>query len=107
MFVLLQMMEQCLCAIWNFSIDEHWRYKILRSDALTNIVSYLDEEDIKVKEAAGGIISNLALSPCNHGALVEASVIPKLVSCIVFHLNKHPVQIAAIYMFCFNVEIEY
>jgi hypothetical protein len=43
------------------------------------IVSYLDEEDIKVKEAAGGIISNLALSPSNHGALVEAGVIPKLV----------------------------
>nr|CAB3477256.1 unnamed protein product [Digitaria exilis] len=74
-----EMMEQCLCTIWNFSIDENWRYKILRSDALTKIVSYLDEEDIKVKEAAGGIISNLALSPCNRGALVEAGVIPKLV----------------------------
>ncbi|KAG2589080.1 hypothetical protein PVAP13_5NG251700 [Panicum virgatum] len=74
-----EMMEQCLCTIWNFSIDENWRYKILRSDVLTKIVRYLDEEDIKVKEAAGGIISNLALSPSNHGALVEAGVIPKLV----------------------------
>nr|CAB3473206.1 unnamed protein product [Digitaria exilis] len=74
-----EMMEQCLCTIWNFSIDENWRYKILRSDALTKIVSYLDEEEIKVKEAAGGIISNLALSPCNCVALVEAGVIPKLV----------------------------
>ncbi|KAG2598063.1 hypothetical protein PVAP13_5KG350700 [Panicum virgatum] len=73
-----EMMEQCLCTIWNFSIDENWRYKILRSDVLTKIVRYLDEEDIKVKEAAGGIISNLALSPSNHGALVEAGVIPKL-----------------------------
>ncbi|XP_066348497.1 uncharacterized protein [Miscanthus floridulus] len=74
-----EILEQCLCTIWNFSIDENWRYKILRSDVLMKIVSYLDEEDIKVKEAAGGIISNLALSPSNHGALVEAGVIPKLV----------------------------
>ncbi|CAL4956381.1 unnamed protein product [Urochloa decumbens] len=74
-----EMMEQCLCTIWNFSIDDNWRYKILASDFLSKIVSYLDEEDIKVKEAAGGIISNLALSPSNHGALVEAGVIPKLV----------------------------
>lgn len=74
-----EMMEQCLCTIWNFSIDENWRYKIMRSDVLTKVVSYLDEEDIKVKEAAGGIISNLALSSSNHGALVEAGVIPKLV----------------------------
>ncbi|TVU33902.1 hypothetical protein EJB05_15717, partial [Eragrostis curvula] len=73
-----QMMEQCLCTIWNFSIDENWRYKILRNDVLTKIVRCLDDEDIKVKEAAGGIISNLALSRSNHGALVEAGVIPKL-----------------------------
>ncbi|WVZ70306.1 hypothetical protein U9M48_018981 [Paspalum notatum var. saurae] len=74
-----EIMEQCLCTIWNFSIDENWRYKILRSDVLIKIVSYLDEEDIKFKEAAGGIISNLALNPSNHGALVEAGVVPKLV----------------------------
>ncbi|KAJ1257269.1 hypothetical protein BS78_K130000 [Paspalum vaginatum] len=74
-----EMMEHCLCTVWNFSIDENWRYKILRSDVLIKIVSYLDEEDIKVKEAAGGIISNLALNPSNHGALVEAGVVPKLV----------------------------
>jgi hypothetical protein len=78
--VLLQMMEQCLCTIWNFSIDENWRYKILRSDVLTKIVHCLDNEDIRVKEAAGGIISNLSLSRSNHRALVKAGVIPKLVS---------------------------
>ncbi|KAL6884543.1 hypothetical protein ACP4OV_010479 [Aristida adscensionis] len=74
-----EMTEQCLCTIWNFSIEENFRYKILRSDVLMKIVSFLDDEDIKVKEAAGGIISNLALSPSNHGALVEGGVIPKLV----------------------------
>lgn len=76
------MKEQVLCTIWNFSIDENLRYKILRSDILTHIVRFLDDEGIKVKEAAAGIISNLALSRSNHGALVEAGVIPKLVSCI-------------------------
>jgi hypothetical protein len=52
----------------------------LRSDVLIKIVHCLDNEDIKVKEAAGGIISNLTLSRSNHGALIEAGVIPKLVS---------------------------
>ncbi|KAF0898263.1 hypothetical protein E2562_005852 [Oryza meyeriana var. granulata] len=74
-----EMLEQSLCTIWNFSIDENLRYKILSSDILTRIVRILDDEDIKVKEAAAGIISNLALSRSNHGALVEAGVIPKLV----------------------------
>ncbi|KAL6608044.1 hypothetical protein ACP70R_041107 [Stipagrostis hirtigluma subsp. patula] len=74
-----EMMEQCLCTIWNFSIDENWRHKILRRDVLIKIVSFLDDEDIKVKEAAGGIISNLTFSRSNHEALVEAGVIPKLV----------------------------
>lgn len=77
----------------------------MRTDVLTKVVSYLDEEDIKVKEAAGRIISNLALSSSNHRALVEAGVIPKLVSCIAFDLNKDPVQVIAIYMCCFNVKI--
>ncbi|ONM15299.1 ARM repeat superfamily protein [Zea mays] len=74
-----KILEQCLCTIWNFSIDEKWRYKVLKSDVLMKIVGYLDEEDIQVKEAAGGIISNLALSSSSHGALVEVGVIPKLV----------------------------
>ncbi|XP_047054552.1 uncharacterized protein LOC124660767 isoform X2 [Lolium rigidum] len=71
--------EQCLCTIWNFSTDENLRYKILGSDMLIPIVRFLDDEDIKVKEAASGIISNLTLSHPYHGDLVEAGVIPKLV----------------------------
>uniref|UniRef100_A0A0D9V1M5 Uncharacterized protein n=1 Tax=Leersia perrieri TaxID=77586 RepID=A0A0D9V1M5_9ORYZ len=74
-----EMLEQSLCTVWNFSIDENLRYKILSSDILSRIVRFLDDEDIKVKEAAAGIISNLALSRSNHEALVEAGVIPKLV----------------------------
>jgi hypothetical protein len=78
------MKEQCLCTIWNFSTDENLRYKILGSDMLIPIVRFLDDEDIKVKEAASGIISNLTLSHPYHGDLVEAGVIPKLVSCSSF-----------------------
>ncbi|XP_051207615.1 uncharacterized protein [Lolium perenne] len=74
-----EMKEQCLCTIWNFSTDENLRYKILGSDMLIPIVRFLDDEDIKVKEAASGIISNLTLSHPYHGDLVEAGVIPKLV----------------------------
>ena len=84
------MKEQCLCTIWNFSTDENLWYKILGSDILITIVRFLDDEDIKVKEAAAGIISNLTLSHSYHGYLVEAGIIPKLVSCssIMFLLNK-------------------
>ncbi|KAM3330269.1 hypothetical protein ACQJBY_026928 [Aegilops geniculata] len=71
--------EQCLCTIWNFSIDEKMRYKLLGSDMLIPIVRFLDDEDIKVKEVAASITSYLTLSHSYHGALVEAGVIPKLV----------------------------
>ncbi|KAM3330267.1 hypothetical protein ACQJBY_026928 [Aegilops geniculata] len=70
--------EQCLCTIWNFSIDEKMRYKLLGSDMLIPIVRFLDDEDIKVKEVAASITSYLTLSHSYHGALVEAGVIPKL-----------------------------
>ncbi|KAM3330270.1 hypothetical protein ACQJBY_026928 [Aegilops geniculata] len=74
-----QIKEQCLCTIWNFSIDEKMRYKLLGSDMLIPIVRFLDDEDIKVKEVAASITSYLTLSHSYHGALVEAGVIPKLV----------------------------
>ncbi|CAM0873037.1 unnamed protein product [Alopecurus aequalis] len=73
-----EMKEQCLCTIWNFSTDENLRSKILASDMLIPIVRFLDDEDIKVKEAAAGIISNLTLSHSYHEDLVEAGIIPKL-----------------------------
>uniref|UniRef100_A0ACD5YZV3 Uncharacterized protein n=1 Tax=Avena sativa TaxID=4498 RepID=A0ACD5YZV3_AVESA len=74
-----EMKEQCLCTIWNFSTDQNLRYKILGSDMVILIVRFLDDEDIKVKEAAASIISNLTLSHSYHGDLVEAGVILKLV----------------------------
>ena len=76
----LQVKEQCLCALWNLSVDEKIRVKIANDDILPFLVKALEDEDIRVKEAAGGVLANLALTHSNHSIMVEAGVIPKLVS---------------------------
>ncbi|KAF3432155.1 hypothetical protein FNV43_RR26894 [Rhamnella rubrinervis] len=70
--------EQSICTLWNLSADEKLRVKIATSDMLPILIECLDDEDIMVKEAAGGVLANLALSQVNHNTLVEAGVIPKL-----------------------------
>lgn len=68
-----------MSTLWNLSFDEKLRIKIAKSDILVLAIKYLDDEDIIVKEAAGGILANLALSHDNHNIMVEAGAIPKLV----------------------------
>ncbi|XP_054810018.1 uncharacterized protein LOC129311654 isoform X2 [Prosopis cineraria] len=70
--------EQSMSTLWNLSVDEKLRIKLAKSDILPLTSKYLEDEDVKVKEAAGGILANLALSHVNHRILVEAGVIPKL-----------------------------
>ncbi|WVZ10780.1 hypothetical protein V8G54_015310 [Vigna mungo] len=70
--------EQSLTTLWNLSVDEKLWIKISKSEILPVAIKYLEDEDIKVKEAAGGILANLALSRVNHSIMVEAGVIPKL-----------------------------
>ncbi|PQQ20816.1 hypothetical protein Pyn_25087 [Prunus yedoensis var. nudiflora] len=70
--------EQAISALWNLSVDEKFRFKIANSDVLPLLVKSMDDEDIKLKEAAGGVLANLALSHVNHSIMVEAGVIPKL-----------------------------
>lgn len=77
--VSIQVKKQSLCTLWNLSIDEKLREQISKGYLLPIIVRFLDDEEIKVKEAAGGVIANLALSHHLHNLLVEAGVIPKLV----------------------------
>ncbi len=60
-------------------MDEKLRAKIANSDILPLLIKSLYDEDIKVKEAAGGVLANLALSHFNHSIMVEVGVIPKLV----------------------------
>ncbi|XP_058724467.1 uncharacterized protein LOC131595943 isoform X2 [Vicia villosa] len=62
----------------NLLVDEKLRVKLAKSDILLLAIKYLDDEDVKVKEAAGGVLANLALSRENHDIMVEAGVIPKL-----------------------------
>ncbi|TQD90097.1 hypothetical protein C1H46_024335 [Malus baccata] len=54
--------EQAICTLWNLSVDEKFREKIANSDVLPLLVKSVDDEDIKVKEAAGGVLANLALN---------------------------------------------
>lgn len=75
----VQVKEQAICTLWNLSVDEKFRMKIANSDILPLLVKSLDDEDIRVQEAAGGVLANLALSQFNHSIMVEAGVIPKLV----------------------------
>ncbi|KAK9276800.1 hypothetical protein L1049_006336 [Liquidambar formosana] len=70
--------EQSICTLWNLSVDEKHRVKIANTDLVPLLIKSLDDEDIKVKEAAGGVLANLALSRSNHNIMVEAGVIPKL-----------------------------
>ncbi|KAI4313757.1 hypothetical protein L6164_026712 [Bauhinia variegata] len=70
--------EQSMSALWNLSVDEKIRVKLANEDIILLIIKYLDDEDIKVKEAAGGVLANLALSHVNHKMMVELGVIPKL-----------------------------
>lgn len=60
-------------------MDEKLGVKIANSDILPLLIKSLDDDDIKLKEAAGGVLANLALSQINHSIMVEAGVIQKLV----------------------------
>lgn len=73
-----QVMEQSICILWNLSVDEKLRVKIANPDVLPLLIKSLKDEDIRVKEAAGGVLANLTLTHSNHNIMVEAGVIPKL-----------------------------
>ncbi|CAH9096047.1 unnamed protein product [Cuscuta epithymum] len=70
--------EQSICALWNFTVDEKYRIKIANSDLLHILITLLEDDDVRVKEAAGGVLANLTLTSSNHKIMVEAGVIPKL-----------------------------
>ncbi|WOL14666.1 hypothetical protein Cni_G23447 [Canna indica] len=70
--------EQILRTLWNLSTDEKLRTRIAKGYMLPMLVSFLDGEEVKVKEAAGGILANLSLTLSLHSPMVEAGVIPKL-----------------------------
>ncbi|CAK7326769.1 unnamed protein product [Dovyalis caffra] len=73
-----EVMEQSICILWNLSVDEKLRVKIANPDILPLLIKSLEDEDMRVKEAAGGVLANLTLTHSNHNIMVEAGVIPKL-----------------------------
>ncbi|KAH8496005.1 hypothetical protein H0E87_018982 [Populus deltoides] len=73
-----EVMEQSLCILWNLSVDEKLRVKIANPDILPLLIKSLEDEDLRVKEAAGGVLANLTLTHSNHKIMVEAGVVPKL-----------------------------
>ncbi|KAL2626962.1 hypothetical protein GLYMA_07G166300v4 [Glycine max] len=79
--------EQSLSTLWNLSVDEKLCIKISKTEILPLAIRYLDDEDIKVKEASGGILANLASSRVNHNIMVEAGVIPKLAKFLTSNLE--------------------
>ncbi|WJZ87960.1 hypothetical protein VitviT2T_007303 [Vitis vinifera] len=81
--------EQSICTLWNLSVDEKLRMKIANTDLLPLAIKSLEDEDIKVKEAAGGVLVNLALSKSLHSIIVEAGVIPKLAKLLRIDVETH------------------
>ncbi|KAK3020030.1 hypothetical protein RJ639_003280 [Escallonia herrerae] len=70
--------EQSISTLWNLSVQEKLRVKIAYSDLLPLLIKFLEDEDIKVKEAVGGVLANLALSHSCHKIMVEAGVIANM-----------------------------
>lgn len=70
--------EQSMCVLWNLSVDEKLRAKMANSELLSALIQALGDDNVGVKEAAAGVLANLAMSECNHCVMVEAGVIRKL-----------------------------
>ncbi|KAL7090819.1 hypothetical protein ACP275_12G066100 [Erythranthe tilingii] len=70
--------EQTICTLWNLSVDEKLSARITNSEILPLLIDYLEDEDMRVKEPAAGVLANLTLTQSNHNLIVELGVIPKL-----------------------------
>ncbi|XP_019160278.1 PREDICTED: uncharacterized protein LOC109156869 isoform X2 [Ipomoea nil] len=70
--------EQSLCTLWNLSVDEKHRIKMANFDLLHVLMKLLEDDEVRVIEAAGGVLANLTLSKFNHKIMIEVGVIPKL-----------------------------
>nr|GLL32896.1 uncharacterized protein LOC109156869 isoform X1 [Ipomoea trifida] len=70
--------EQSLCTLWNLSVDEKHRIKMANFDLLHVLMKLLEDDEVRVVEAAGGVLANLTLSKSNHKIMIEVGIIPKL-----------------------------
>ena len=54
--------EQSMCVLWNFSVHEKLRAKMANSEILSSLIQALSDDKVGVKEAATGVLANLAMS---------------------------------------------
>ena len=54
--------EQSMCVLWNLSVDEKLREKMANSELLSSLIQALSDDKVGVKEAAAGVLANLAMS---------------------------------------------
>ena len=54
--------EKSICVLWNLSVDEKLRAKMANSELLSSLIQALSDDKVGVKEAAAGVLANLAMS---------------------------------------------
>ncbi|KAL3688296.1 hypothetical protein R1sor_014605 [Riccia sorocarpa] len=75
--------EQATCVLWNLSVEEGPRAKLVEPELLSVLLGMLGSDESGESEAAAGVLANLSLSPAYHKVLVEGGVIPKLAKLLV------------------------
>ena len=53
--------EQSMCVLWNLSVHEKLRAKMANSELLSSLIQALNDDKVGVKEAAAGVLANLAI----------------------------------------------
>ena len=54
--------EKSMCGLWNLSVHEKLRAKMANSELLSSLIQALSDYKVGVKEAAAGVLENLAMS---------------------------------------------
>ncbi|CAM6094598.1 unnamed protein product [Calypogeia fissa] len=70
--------EQATCVLWNLSVEEGPRKKLVQPEILQVLMAMLGSDIVGEREASAGVLANLTLSPSSHETLVDAGLIPKL-----------------------------
>ncbi|OAE19512.1 hypothetical protein AXG93_4794s1240 [Marchantia polymorpha subsp. ruderalis] len=70
--------EHATCVLWNLSVEEGPRAKLVNPEILQVLSSMLGSEKDGEREAAAGVLANLTQSSCYSDELVKVGIIPKL-----------------------------
>ncbi|KAL2630411.1 hypothetical protein R1flu_015097 [Riccia fluitans] len=75
--------EQATCVLWNLSVEEGPRAKLVEPEILSVLLGMLGSDESGEREAAAGVLANLSLSPAYHQMLVQGGIISKLAKLLV------------------------